>query len=349
MKKAKYQVYDYDLGAEKESSDSRIYLSSDQTYTNKAYKQFFHKKQHFFNASDPSLLVKRADYKNRDLEKLAVGEAGLFCPTGEWTPDNSQCGENPQPHCITDIPEQCCEHPEHPYCFAAVCGKKIVADIAVVLDGSIPKEYNGLINKFLNDIVDNSVSSDNFKEEDYGRKGSRIAVYTAAALMTEPRDDKQFKPWVQGQNQFDNMLREYKDCTEWEHRTCNKVFYEIDGSFNFAQSKSVDHFKKNVDELTKIWGDRSAVVTEPSDNHGETKTGSFESVDMDASINEVIENGFSCSKGARIWPAVPERRLFILTWDYTTLQSKTLELAKLQDLNPQLFFLNPKDTKLINW
>ena len=68
---------------------------------------------------------------------------------------------------------------------------------------------------------------------------------------------------------------------------------------------------------------------------------------MDASVTEVIKNGFECGRGARVWPAV-ERRLFILTWDYTTLQSKTLEFAKLQDLNPQVFFLNAKDTKLIN-
>ena len=150
-------------------------------------------------------------YKNKELEKKSVGGDGLFCPKPQTDASEKKC---PYGQACTDSPpKNCCQETENQFCFdeQELCGAKVVADIAVVLDGSIPAKYSGLINKFLNDVVDNSMTSEQagFKESDYGKDGSRIAVYTAAGLMLQPRDDKTFKPWVQGQNQFDNMLREH--------------------------------------------------------------------------------------------------------------------------------------------
>ena len=57
----KYGAFKTENGTD--SSDTRIYLSSDQDYTNKAYKSLMHEKQNFFDASDETLLIKRADYR----------------------------------------------------------------------------------------------------------------------------------------------------------------------------------------------------------------------------------------------------------------------------------------------
>lgn len=308
--------------------DTRIYLTNDQTYRNKAWKSLKHEKQTFFNHSDPELLTIHKDFTTSELEAHLAGAEGILCPK-----EPNGWPEDPRPNPIV------CTCSEEPKCWDCPSGQKEILDIAVVLDGSIPSDYSGLIYKFL-DNIGSSVAN-------FGRSGTRIAVYTAAAMVLEPRADGQFKPWVQGQQQFDKMLRKYKNCTEWERRGCNKVFYETSGSFNFAQSSDLEDFHVNCQALTDNWGKYSAEIQVPSVNASKYIEGSFELVDIDTSVKEVMEHGFKCTRGARPWPVVG-RRLFVLTWDYTTLQSKTLELAKLQDLNPQLYFLNPRNTKLID-